>query len=170
MTSLREGDAAPDVELRDDRGIVRRLADERGHHAVIYFYPRDATPGCTIEACGFGDANADLARLGVTVWGISPQSEASHGKFRDRYDLSFPLLVDADHEVAARYGAWAELTRYGKTYWGIVRSTFLVDPDGRIARVWPRVRPEGHAAAVLEEVRARLGASTVRPIGAGGNR
>ncbi len=169
MTNLSDGDAAPDFELRDDRGEAHRLSDERGHFTVVYFYPKDDTPGCTTEACEFRDANADLAALGVTVWGISPQDERSHATFRDRHSLTFPLLVDEDHAVAERYGAWTELTRYGRTYWGIARSTFLVDPEGRIARAWRRVRAEGHAAAVLADIRQRVGAPAIRPAGTTGN-
>ena len=158
MGSLKPGDPAPDFALPDDRGAIHRLGDQASRWTVIYFYPRDDTPGCTVEACAFRDGNADLAALGATVWGISPQDARSHAGFRAKFSLSFPLLVDADHAVADAYGAWVEKNRYGRTYWGNARSTFLVDPGGRIAHAWEKVTPEGHADEVLAELRARLGA------------
>jgi thioredoxin-dependent peroxiredoxin len=156
MVALKPGDPAPGIALQDDGGTLHRLTDQRGRWTVIYFYPRDDTPGCTVEACAFRDANEDLAGLGATVWGISPQDARSHARFRAKFSLSFPLLVDVDHAVADAYGAWVEKNRYGRTYWGNARSTFLVDPDGRIARAWEKVTPEGHADEVLAELRARL--------------
>jgi len=158
MRKLVQGDPAPDFALPDDLGAIHRLSDQTSHWTVIYFYPKDDTPGCTVEACAFRDANADLAALGATVWGISPQDARSHARFRAKFSLSFPLLVDTDHAVADAYGAWVEKNRYGRTYWGNARSTFLVDPDGRIARAWEKVTPEGHADEVLAELRTRLGA------------
>jgi len=151
------GDPAPDFALPDETGTVHRLADQRGRWTIVYFYPKDDTPGCTTEACAFRDATDDLVAAGAAVWGISPDDAASHGRFRARFHLTFPLLADQDHAVADAYGAWVEKTRYGRTYMGIARSTFLVDPDGRIARAWPKVSPEGHAAevgAALAEAKA----------------
>ncbi len=151
------GDPAPDFALPDETGTVHRLSDQRGRWTIVYFYPKDDTPGCTTEACAFRDANDDLVAAGATVWGISPDDARSHGRFRAKFHLSFPLLSDEDHAVAEAYGAWVEKTKDGRTYMGIGRSTFLVDPDGRIARTWPTVSPEGHAAEVrvaLDEAKA----------------
>jgi peroxiredoxin Q/BCP len=148
------GDVAPDFELPDAEGVIHRLSDRRGRWTVVYFYPKDDTPGCTVEACEFRDAATLMAQKGVVVWGISPQGARSKAAFRDKFGLSFPLLADVGHQVADRYGAWVERTNYGKTYMGVARRTFLVDPDGRIAHVWPKVKPEGHAADVLAALEA----------------
>ncbi|MEI8333877.1 MAG: peroxiredoxin [Chloroflexota bacterium] len=128
---------------------MQRLADERGRWVVLYFYPKADTPGCTVEACEFRDANADLAAQGAVVWGVSPDAAPATTKFRDTFHLTFPLLSDVDHAVADAYGTWVEKSRYGRTYMGIARVTFLIGPDGRIARAWPAVKPEGHAGEVL---------------------
>ena len=165
MAHLQPGDEAPDFELADDAGTRRRLASQRPHPVVIYFYPRDSTPGCTTEACEFRDANAGIRALGAEVWGISPQDERSHARFREQHGLSFPLLVDGDHAVADAYGVWVEKSRYGRTYWGNARETFLVDGHGRIFRTWEHVRPEGHAAEVLAALR-ELGVTAARTTGA----
>jgi thioredoxin-dependent peroxiredoxin len=162
MNELRPGDPAPDFSLDDDSGVSHALSGQRGHWTVVYFYPKDDTPGCTVEACEFRDANEDIAALGATVWGISPQDAQSHGRFRDKQRLNFPLLVDADHAVADAYGAWVEKTGMGRRYWGVARLTFLVDPEGRIARTWDKVKPEGHAAEVLDELRSRGAGSATR--------
>lgn len=158
MSNL-EGKKAPEFSLPGSDGKTHALKDYRGRTVVLYFYPKDDTPGCTVEACAFRDANDDLAALGATVWGISPQDARSHARFRSKFSLSFPLLVDTDHAVADAYGTWVEKNRYGRTYWGNARRTFLVDPEGRVARVWEKVTPEGHADEVLAEVRARTDAS-----------
>jgi thioredoxin-dependent peroxiredoxin len=144
------GDQAPDITLPDDTGTERRLSDERGKWVVLYFYPTDDTPGCTTEACEFRDANSDIAARDAEVWGVSVLSTASKAAFKAKFGLPFVLLADEDHAVAERYGTWVEKNNYGRTYWGVKRSTFLVDPDGRIARSWPKVKPEGHAGEVLE--------------------
>jgi peroxiredoxin Q/BCP len=157
MSTPEAGDLAPDVALPDETGTIHHLADQRGRWTILYFYPADDTPGCTTEACQFRDLNESYADTGADVWGVSPDGASSHRKFREKFDLPFTLLSDPDHDVATRYGAWAEKTNYGKTYMGIVRSTFLIDPDGRIARAWPKVKADGHAAdvlAALEEERA----------------
>jgi peroxiredoxin Q/BCP len=143
------GELAPDFELRDDEGRLHRLRDRRGNFTVVYFYPADDTPGCTTEACSFRDAHASFANTGTEVWGLSPQGPASKAAFRARYGLPFTLLADEDHAVAAAYGAWGEKRNYGRTYEGVLRTSFLVGPDGRIARVWERVTPDDHATAVL---------------------
>jgi thioredoxin-dependent peroxiredoxin len=149
MTTLAVGDQAPEVVLPDETGTVHRLSDQRGRWTVLYFYPTDDTPGCTVEACEFRDANDTINERGADVWGISPQGPASKRAFREKFGLPFHLLADEGHKVADAYGTWVEKKNYGKTYWGTARSTFLVDPDGRIARIWPKVKPEGHAREVL---------------------
>lgn len=159
MATLHQGDVAPDFELSDDSGNRHRLSAERGRPVVIYFYPKDMTPGCTVEACEFRDANDDIRALGADVWGISPQDEQSHAKFREEQRLTFPLLVDTDHHVADEYGQWVQKTKYGNTYWGNARTTFLIGADGRIARIWENVKPEGHAAEVLATLREQSGRS-----------
>jgi peroxiredoxin Q/BCP len=156
------GDRAPEVALPDETGTIHRLSDQSDRWTILYFYPKDDTPGCTVEACEFRDSNDTIAERGAEVWGVSPQGAASKRAFRDKFGLPFTLLADEDHRVADAYGSWVEKQNYGKTYWGTARTTFLVDPDGRIARVWPKVKPEGHAAEVLaaldEAQRARVGA------------
>jgi thioredoxin-dependent peroxiredoxin len=147
------GELAPDFELRDDVGVAHRLSDRRGHYTVVYFYPADDTPGCTKEACSFRDNNAAFKEADTEVWGLSPQGPASKAAFRAKYGLPFTLLPDEDHAVADAYGAWGEKMNYGKTYWGILRSSFLVGQDGRVERVWPKVTAEGHAVEVLAALR-----------------
>ena len=147
------GELAPDFELRDDEGRSHRLSDRRGHFTVVYFYPADDTPGCTKEACSFRDAHASFVDEDTEVWGASPQGVASKAAFRAKYGLPFTLLADEDHGVAESYGAWGEKSNYGRTYMGILRTSFLVGPDGRVARVWERVKPEDHATDVLAAVR-----------------
>lgn len=149
-TSMPEaGDLAPDLALPDETGTVHRLADQRGRWTVVYFYPTDDTPGCTTEACEFRDANDTIGERGADVWGISPQGASSKRAFREKFGLPFVLLADTDHAAAEAWGNWVEKQNYGKTYMGNARRTFLVDPAGRIARVWPKVKPEGHAAEVI---------------------
>jgi peroxiredoxin Q/BCP len=143
------GADAPDVVLPDDSGAKRRLADARGKWVILYFYPKDDTPGCTTEACEFRDANSDIEARDAEVWGVSVLGSGSKDAFKRKFGLPFTLLADEDHMVAERYGTWVEKENYGRKYWGIQRATFLIDPDGRIARVWPKVKPEGHAAQVL---------------------
>ncbi len=143
------GDLAPEVALPDESGTVHRLSDQRGRWTVVYFYPTDDTPGCTVEACEFRDANETIQDRGADVWGVSPQGAASKRAFREKFSLPFTLLADEEHVVADAYGTWVEKHNYGRTYWGTARTTFLVDPAGRIARTWPKVKSEGHAAEVL---------------------
>jgi peroxiredoxin Q/BCP len=154
------GDLAPEVALPDEAGTIHRLAEQRGRWTVLYFYPKDDTPGCTVEACEFRDAIGGLGEREADVWGVSPQGAASKRAFSEKYGLPFPLLADEDHAVAEAYGSWVEKQNYGKTYWGVARTTFLIDPDGRIARTWPKVKPEGHAAevaAALDDLRSARG-------------
>jgi peroxiredoxin Q/BCP len=146
------GDLAPDVALPDETGTIHRLSDQRGRWTVLYFYPKDDTPGCTVEACSFRDAMGPYAERSTDVWGVSPQGAGSKRAFREKYSLPFPLLSDEDHTVAEAYGSWVEKQNYGKTYWGTARTTFLVDPEGRIARTWPKVKADGHASEVLAAI------------------
>jgi len=149
---LQPGDPAPPFTLPDQDGAPVDLASYRGRRVVVYFYPRDDTPGCTKEACQFNDALSGFEDAGVDVLGISADDGASHQRFRARYGLAFRLLTDAGHEVATRYGAYGEKMLYGKPTVGVIRSTFLVAPDGTIERAWYSVRADGHAAKVLAEV------------------
>lgn len=147
------GSPAPPFTLVSDSGEEITLSDLKGSPVVLYFYPRDDTPGCTKEACSFRDASAELKELGAVVLGVSPDDVASHVKFRDKFQLNFPLLADPDHHVAEQYGAWREKNMYGKTSMGVQRSTFLIDADGLIAHVWKRVKVDGHDRQVIEAVR-----------------
>lgn len=149
---IEEGDRAPSFDLAADDGSRVRLDDLRGRRVVLYFYPKDDTSGCTVEACEFRDALPRIDAADAVVLGISPDSVSSHVKFKSKYDLNFPLLADEDHAVAEAYDVWKEKSMYGRTYWGVERSTFLIDEGGRVGKVWRRVRPAGHA----EEVTAAL--------------
>jgi peroxiredoxin Q/BCP len=146
---VEEGSAAPTFTLRSDTGEDVSLESFRGSPVVLYFYPRDDTPGCTTQACGLRDAWGDLERRGAVVLGVSPDAESSHVKFKQKYELPFTLLADTDHRVAEAYGVWVEKTNYGKTSMGIERSTFVIDADGTVAKVMRRVKPDTHAAQVL---------------------
>jgi peroxiredoxin Q/BCP len=147
---LAEGDAAPDFTLLDRNGEEVTLSDLRGETVVVYFYPRADTPGCTTQACGIRDRGAEYREAGARVIGISPDEPAALDKFAGKYDLDFTLLGDPDHAVADAYGAWGEKSMYGKKYMGMLRSTFIVDPEGKIARVFPKVQPKKHDALVLK--------------------
>lgn len=146
------GDMAPDFTLPSDSGEPVRLADLRGTRVVLYFYPKDDTSGCTKEACGFRDALPAINQRNATVLGVSPDPVRSHERFRDKYQLNFPLLADEDHRVAAAYGAWGKKKMYGREYEGVLRSTFVIDSDGRVEQVYRKVRPAGHAEVVLAEL------------------
>jgi peroxiredoxin Q/BCP len=143
------GSKAPDFTLPTDDGSSVSLTDFAGKKVVLYFYPKDDTSGCTTQACEFRDSWRAVQQAGAIVLGVSPDGVASHQKFRDKYDLPFPLLADEDHAVAARYGVWGEKSMYGRKYFGILRTTFVIDEDGRIVRVFEKVTPKGHAAEVL---------------------
>ncbi len=145
---IEEGDRAPDFTLPADDGGEVTLSDLRGRRVVLYFYPKDDTPGCTKEACQFRDALPRFEEEEVAVLGVSPDPVASHRAFREKYDLTFPLLADEDHEVAEAYGVWKEKKMFGNTFWGVERGTFLIDAEGRVERAWRRVRPDGHADEV----------------------
>ena len=144
------GQPAPDVVLPDETGRIHRLADQRGRWTVLYFYPKDDTPGCNTEACQFRDLDADYAATDADVWGVSKDSAESHVRFRQKFDLPFVLLTDPDREVIERYGAWGEKTLYGRKSIGMTRATFVIGPDGRLLRVWKRARAAGHGEAVLK--------------------
>jgi peroxiredoxin Q/BCP len=151
---IEVGDLAPEFALPSDRGDVVRLSDLRGTRVVLFFYPKDDTSGCTKEACGFRDVMPAITEQGATVLGVSPDPVRSHERFRDKYDLNFPLLADEDHEVAAAYGAWGLKKLYGREYEGILRSTFLIGEDGHVEKVYRKVRPAEHAEEVVEELGA----------------
>ena len=146
---VEEGKPAPDFELTTDSGERVKLSDLRGQPVVLYFYPKDDTPGCTTQACGIRDVYADFRERGVVVLGVSPDDEASHAKFKDKYSLPFTLLADPDHRVADEYGVWKERNMYGKKSMGIERSTFVIDSDGTVTKAMRRVKPDTHAADVL---------------------
>jgi len=150
---VEEGKPAPDFELKTDDGETLRLSDLRGKQVVLYFYPKDDTPGCTTQACGIRDAYGEFERAGAVVLGVSPDSERSHVKFRDKYELPFTLLADEDHHVAEEYGVWGEKKFAGKTYMGINRSTFVIAEDGTVKRVLHDVKPATHADEVLGALR-----------------
>lgn len=147
-TTLREGDIAPAFEMENDRGEMVRLADLRGKWVVLYWYPKDDTPGCTTEACEIRDS-WQLLQDEAALFGVSPDSVKSHQKFRDKFSLPFPLLADAGHEVSDRYGVWGRKKFMGREYMGVDRSTFIIAPDGKIARVFPKVKPGGHALEII---------------------
>jgi len=145
---------APDFHLPDQHGNAVSLDSLNGKWTVVYFYPKDDTPGCTREACNFRDNFGEIQALGATVLGVSGDSAASHQKFAAKHELPFPLLVDEGNQVAKAFGAFGPKTNYGRTYEGIIRSTVIVSPDGKIAKVWPRVKPDAHGAQVLEWLKA----------------
>jgi len=151
-TMPKAGDAAPGFNLPSHQGGTRALKDLRGQHVVLYFYPKDDTPGCTIEAQEFEAAAAQFAAKNTVVLGISPDDIDSHCEFAGKFSLNFQLLSDEDHAVAERYGVWVEKNMYGKKYMGVQRATFLIGADVKIVKVWPKVKPEGHAADVLQAV------------------
>ena len=150
---IEEGKPAPDFELRSDAGETIRLSELRGKPVVLYFYPKDDTPGCTTQACGIRDAYAEFEQEGAVVLGVSPDDEKSHGKFREKYALPFALLADTDHRVAEQYGVWGEKKYMGRTYLGVKRWTFVIDKDGNVKKVFPDVKPAQHAENVLAALR-----------------
>ena len=151
--TLAKGDQAPDFQLPDQDGKLHALADYAGRTVVLYFYPRDDTPGCTRQACSFRDEMETISAEGAVVLGVSTDSAESHQAFRRKHGLNFPLLVDEDAEVAARYGAWGEKTLYGRTSIGMTRATFVIGPDGALTKVWKRAKAADHGQAVLKALR-----------------
>lgn len=150
---VEEGDKAPDFSLPADDGDKVKLSSLRGQPVVLYFYPRDNTPGCTREACAFRDRSKELTKLGAVVLGVSTDGVESHGKFRDKFELNFPLLADTEHKVAEKYGAWTEKNMYGKKSMGIQRSTFVIDAAGVVRKVWKKVSVDGHDQQVIDELK-----------------
>ena len=149
MSMPEAGDLAPEIALPDETGTVHHLSDQRGRWTIVYFYPKDDTPGCTVEACEFRDANETITERGADVWGISPQGAPSKKAFREKFGLPFILLADVDHAIAEAYGTWVEKQNYGKSYMGVARTTFLIGKDGKIAKIFEKVKPAGHADEVL---------------------
>jgi thioredoxin-dependent peroxiredoxin len=149
---IEEGKPAPDFELESDTGETVKLSELRGHPVVLYFYPKDDTPGCTTEACEFRDAYNVFRDRGAEVLGVSPDDVKSHEKFKTKYQLPFTLLADPDHAVAEKYGVWGEKKFAGRSYMGINRSTFVIDADGKVARAMLGIKPAGHAASVLDSL------------------
>ncbi|UYN91828.1 MAG: thioredoxin-dependent thiol peroxidase [Anaerolineales bacterium] len=149
---LKIGQKAPDFKLPDENGKLHKLSDYKGKTVVLYFYPADDTPGCTLEACNFRDDYLKYKAAGAVILGVSPDDEQSHEKFKAKFNLPFPLLADVGHKVCEQYGVWAEKTMFGKKYMGVVRSTFLIGPDGKIAEVYSKVSVPKHSEKVLKAV------------------
>jgi peroxiredoxin Q/BCP len=152
MPLIEPGQQAPDFELADQDGRATRLSDFRGQTVVLYFYPRADTPGCTAQACGVRDHSGDYDRAGAVVLGVSPDPVQRIKAFHDKYDLNFALLSDADHSVSEAYGVWVQRSRNGRTFWGVQRSTFIIDHSGQVVRVLPKVSPQTHDEEVLAVV------------------
>lgn len=144
-----EMEMAPDFELTADDGSTVRLSELRGTKVILYFYPRADTPGCTVQACDFRDRSVDFTEAGAVILGVSPDTVEEVGAFREKFGLNFRLLADSDHQVAEQYGVWQEKKMFGNTYMGVVRTTFVIDEEGRISKIFRRVRPEGHATEIL---------------------
>jgi len=153
MSDIEEGQPAPDFELPTDGGGTFKLSDHAGKSVVLYFYPKDDTPGCTVEAIAFSGLAKDFAAANAMVVGISPDSPASHDKFKEKHELTVQLAADTEKEVAEAYGVWVKKNRYGREYMGVNRATFLIGPDGKVARIWPKVKVEGHAEEVLGAIK-----------------
>ena len=149
MPLIEVGRTAPAFTLKDQAGTAHRLSDYAGQAVVLYFYPKDDTPGCTKEACDFRDRLSQLKKAQAVVLGVSILDEKSKAKFAGKYDVTFPLLADADHAVAEKFGVWQEKSRYGRTYMGIARTTYLIDPQGKVAKRWDNVKVDGHADEVV---------------------
>ncbi len=152
--TLGAGDAPPEFELPDQDGNLHRLSEYRGRTVVLYFYPRDETPGCTTQACSLRDAHEEILTEDAVVLGVSTDDAESHRSFRENHGLPFPLLVDKDATIAKEYGAWGEKVLYGRRFLGMTRSTFVIGPDGRLTKVWKRARAAGHGEAVLKALRS----------------
>jgi len=152
--ALQEADAAPDIQLDDDQGKPFHLAELRGKNVVLYFYPKADTPGCTKEACEFRDNSKKFTNADTVIVGVSPDKAAAQLKFKDKFDLPFTLLADVEHKTAEDYGVWKEKSMYGRTYMGIERTTFLIGKDGKIRKIFHKVKPAGHAEEVFEALQA----------------
>lgn len=149
---LEKGEKAPDFELKDSEGTVHKLSDYSGERMVLYFYPKDDTPGCTAEACSFRDTYVDFKNADVTIIGISPDKVESHKKFKEKYSLPFTLLADPDHQVCEAYGVWGLKKSFGREYEGVYRTTYIIDPEGQVQRVFENVKPSDHSQEVLKEL------------------
>ena len=147
--ALKVGGKAPELKLTDEAGQAFTLSSLKGKTVVLYFYPKADTPGCTTESCEFRDHAAAFAEKGAVIIGISPDAEKAQGKFKKKFELPFTLLADAEHAGAEAYGVWVEKSMYGKTYWGVARTTFVIGPDGKIQHIFEKVKPAGHAEEVL---------------------
>lgn len=151
---LKTGDKAPlDVELIDTSGNKVKLSDYSDKYIVLYFYPKDDTPGCTVEACGFRDSNVDIEKLGAKVIGVSGDDTKSHNKFIKKFGLNFTLLTDEDHKLQDEFGVWGEKSMFGKTFMGTIRTTFIISPQGKIVKAWEKVEAEGHNKEVLDSLK-----------------
>lgn len=151
---LAVGDNAAQFTLNDADGNKVKLSNFKGKKVVLYFYPKDLTPGCTVEACAFRDDVGALKKLGAVVLGVSADSEKTHGKFRAKHNLNFPLLADVNHEVSEKYGAWQEKSMYGRKYWGIARITYIIDEKGKVAKAYEKVKPAGHSEEVIQAIKS----------------
>lgn len=161
--AVTAGQKAPSFKAKDQNGATVSLADFKGKYVVLYFYPKDNTPGCTVEACAFRDDYSHLTKAGAVVLGVSPDSEKSHQNFIAKFNLPFPLLVDTDHSLAEAYGAWGEKSLYGRKFLGIIRSTLLIAPDGSVAQAWPKVKVDGHSEDVLAAIEAHQSGEAPAP-------
>jgi thioredoxin-dependent peroxiredoxin len=150
---ISSGISAPDFSLADEKGTIRSLSDFRGHPVVLYFYPKDDTPGCTTEACNFRDDYSQYEKAGVTIVGVSPDSSSSHAKFKAKYGLPFTLLADTEHKVCELYQAWGQKKNYGREYMGVFRTTYLIDEQGMILHVFENVKPAGHSTEIFAELK-----------------
>ena len=149
MAELKEGSKTPEIKLLTDTGEELKLSSLKGKNVVLYFYPKSDTPGCTTQACGFRDADAKIQKLGAVVLGVSPDPVKAQAKFRSKFELPFTLLADPDHSAAEAFGVWVEKSMYGRKYMGVARTTFLIGKDGKIAKIFEKVKPAGHADEVL---------------------
>lgn len=146
---LEKNFIAPDFELPDENGKLHKLSDYKGKNVLLYFYPKDDTTGCTTEACEFRDDYDEYEKAGVIILGVSPDSSKSHKKFKEKYDLPFVLLADEDHQVCEIYGVWGEKSMYGKKFYGVMRTTFLIDKEGKLVEIFEKVKPKGHSQQIL---------------------
>jgi len=153
---ISSGIPAPQFSLPDETGTIRSLAEFRGHPVILYFYPKDDTPGCTTEACNFRDDYSQYTGTGITILGVSPDNPKSHTKFKEKYGLPFPLLADDGHKVCELYGVWGMKINYGREYMGVLRTTFLIDENGIIVKVFEKVKPAGHSAEVLAAFKTKV--------------
>ncbi|HEX5754457.1 MAG TPA: thioredoxin-dependent thiol peroxidase [Archangium sp.] len=163
MPTPQTGQPAPDFQLQDQNGNDVKLSRLRGKNVVLYFYPKDDTPGCTREACDFRDEHSALEAAGAVVLGVSPDDTKSHQKFATKFSLPFPLLADTERKVCDAYGVWGEKSLYGRKFMGVTRATYLIDTEGKVARVWPKVKVDGHVKEILQSLKGGASAKTEAP-------